>query len=363
MPGIVVGESTSCSNPLVQFFHQAGGVMQDVAELSFRVIEKSTGTQRVATTVVNLAECPTGARVGPGRYAATFTPTSPTWKPGTHEVQWTYKPVATDPARTWNQTFEVLETGIVASGVGYVGYNDTSELLANTVFACYAVRDLHTTLMEVAQQIRLLTGRFFDPTFLSIQHNATNAGALPLIDPIVGISKLTIVGDGPGDEIQDIDLTFMRIYNRHLAGLTSPDDRDNPRIEFSTDLLPGRILAQGSFHLGRQNTLVEGVFGYREPDGSPAGAVPRRLRRVSAILAARLLQDPLGVDVFTSNPGRIRGAKTRDQSVTFGDADSGGVGPLTGDRIVDDILMEFLRPPYFGAVAEGPVSRSRQAGV
>jgi hypothetical protein len=68
-------------------------------------------------------------------------------------------------------------------------------------------------------------------------------------------------------------------------------------------------------------------------------------------LALRQLQDPFGLDVLISQPGRIRSARTRDQAVTFASARDGGIGALTGDRAVDDVLITYMRPPHFGAVA------------
>jgi hypothetical protein len=361
MPAVVIDETVSCTNPVLQFMHQVGGVMADVVELKFKVTVVKGGAERVPETVVNLDLCDDGgAKLGTGRYAAGFQPTvAGSWAAGTHEILWTYKTDLAGPDFIWSQRFEVLEAGLVAAGRGYVGYADSVDLAANSAFEGFKVKDIQRAVMEVSRQIQDLTGRFFDPTFVSTKYNGTNAGALPLGDPIIGLSKLSFVGGGPADEVLDIALDHLRIYNRHLEGLLNPDDRDNPRIEFSTDLLPGRILAQGRFQLGRQNILVEGVFGYTEPDGSPIGTVPARLKKAAGILALRTLQDPFGVDVFTSNPGRIRSAQTRDQKIVFGGVNDGGVGNLTGDRIVDDILTTYLRPPHYGAVASGGQARSR----
>jgi hypothetical protein len=354
MPGIVIEESIGCTNPLLQFANQINGILTDVAELSFKVTEVRNGGEKVPETPVNLALCSEGgAKLGTGRYAATFQPTAPDWLTGTHEILWTYKTDASDPAKLYAQRFEVLEPGVVAAGSGYVGYVNSIDLTENSAFSCYKLKSIQKVIIEVSRQIQYLTGRFFDPTFISAKLNGTDAGALVIGDPIIGISKLAIISGGPADEVLDLDLEYMRIYNRHIVGLINPDDRDNPRIEFSTDLLPGKIVAQGRFHRGRQNTLVEGMFGYTEPDGSPMGTLPARLQKAAGLMSLRLLQDPFGTDVFISNPGRIREAKTRDQQVKFGGVSDGGVGNLTGDRILDDILTEYLRPPQYGAIAPG----------
>jgi hypothetical protein len=359
MPGVVLNEQVDRDNPLLQFYFQQGGLMQDVEYLHFSVWDLSANAEKVPDTAVDLTEYDLGGdRLGTGQYAATFLPDA-TWAAGTHEVRWEYKVTLAGLTKKWRQRFEVLNEGLVTSGTAYVGYADTSEMLKSNVFTCYSVDQLHETLMETGQLVQDLTGRFFGPKFMQQRHNATSAGALPIDDPIIGIRRIVILGAEMSDELTDVDLSFMRIYNRHLEGLISPDDRDNPRIEFSSDLIPGKLLLQGMFYEGRLNTLIDGVFGYTEPDGGPIGTIPRALKRAVGILSLRRLQDPFGLDVFTSNPGRILEARTRDQQVKFAGADGGGVGPLTGDRIVDDILMQYMRPPYYGAVAEAGASRNR----
>ena len=362
MPGVVLDETVDCDNPLLQFAHQIDGVLTDVASLKFKITDvKNSGAVRVTETAVNLNDCSAGGdKLGTGRYVPVFTPTTGGgFEATTHNILWTFQVVASGPFKTWNQRFEVLTSDVVPSGNGYVGYANSVDLEANSAFAGFTLVQVQNAILDVSRQIQDLTGRFFDPTFSSVRFNGTNAGALSLGDPIIGLSSLAFIGGAPSDATLDIDLTFLRVYNRHLKGLLNPDDRDNPRIEFSTDLLPGKILAQGRFQLGRQNIRVEGVFGYTEPDGTPSGTIPRRLRKAAGILALRELQDPFGIDVFTSQPGRIKSAQTRDQKISFGSVRDGAVGPLTGDRIVDDLLIPFLRPPHYGAVARGGLSRSR----
>jgi hypothetical protein len=180
---------------------------------------------------------------------------------------------------------------------------------------------------------------------------------LPFYEVVISLSKISFIGSSTETpSLVDFDLRGFRIYNRHLQNLRQPDDRDNPRVEFVTELIPGEILVQGAFQQGRQNLLVEGVFGYTEFDGSHIGRKPRRLARAAQILTLRRALDPFGADPFISQPGRIKEAKTRDQSVKFGGASDAGIGALTGDRIVDDILIPYMRPPYFVAVPD--VNRS-----
>jgi len=346
MPGVTLEESVSVTNPLLQFAYQIDGILTDVEALEFVVTEIRTGVVMVATTAVDLRPVEDGGdRLGAGRYAPTFQPTSVGgWNSGTHEIMWAYKPILTGPTKRYAQRFEVLDTDTLASGAGYVGYIDTINLIDNTAFACYSMKLIHKAILEVSRQIQDLTGRFFDPQFLSVRFNGLGCRALPLGDPVIGLSKVAFTTSPTIVPSDEVTLTQLRVYNRHLHGLINPDDRDNPRIEFAVG---------GQFPKGRQNILLEGMFGYTEPDGSPVGTIPARLQKVAAILALRVLQDPFGLDVFTTNPGRIREAKTRDQQVKFGGVADGGVGNLTGDRIVDDILTLYMRPPHYGAVYGG----------
>lgn len=356
MPGIALDETIGCANPLLQFIYQANGVLADVSALKFSVQDIKNGTEKIAETVVNTDSCDDGGvKLGTGRYAAAFTAPSTgsdKWYAGTHEIRWYFKPEATDAWQSYRQRFEVLDKDLFISGKGYKSYVYSNELLANSALHNCNIGQLQEAMQVVAETIEDLTGRFFEPTYIDAKYNGTNAGALPLFHPIIAVEAVELFS---GNELyQAIELTALAIYNRHLSGLKSPDDRDNPRIEFVSSEVSDISISstQSHFVLGRQNIRVAGVFGYTEPDGSPVGRIPRRLKKATGILVLRQINDPFGIDVFTSQPGRIRSARTRDQSVTFAGASDGGVGSITGDRIVDDILVAYLRPPYYGAVPE-----------
>jgi hypothetical protein len=353
MPGVSLNETINCNNPLLQFFYQANGKLANVAELSFSVQDLTDNTEKVASTVVNLDLCADGGlRLSTGRYAASFSTDSSTWNKGTHQITWSYKPTATDATVTWRQKFEVLDNVKFPTGRGYRNYANSKDLIDNSAFLGCEVSQIQEALRDASELIENYTGRLFDPTYIDARYNGTKSHAIPLGLPIIGIESVELMS---GNDVHaEIDLDSLVIYNRHLAtGLTDPDDRANPRIEFVTSLsTEGYPLLQSSFYYGRQSIRIVGVFGYRDYDGSPAGIRPRRLARVASILALRQIQDPFGVDVAVSQPGRIRSARTRDQAITFASGKDGGIGPLTGDRTVDDVLLAYMRPPYFGAVPD-----------
>jgi hypothetical protein len=361
MPGVALDEAVGCDNPLLQFFYQSNGRMADVAELKFSIRDVPNQANRITDQTVNVTDdCGSGGqRLGLGRYAAAFTPTAPTWKVGTHEIAWKFKAAATDPERSWRQRFELLDPVDFPTGQGFRAYTDSAVLRESSDFSACSYTQLHRTLLEVAERIDRLTGNIFEPRFIDTRYNTTNAGALPFYHPIIGISKVDFVAGGPAESLLSIDLDDLLIYNRHIAsGLLEPDDRQNPRIEFATSHMPGEPSFQGQFLYGRQSVAIAGVFGYTEFDGGPIGRRPLLLERAANILSGRLLSDPFGVDVFMSSPGRVRSARTRDQAVTYGGASEGAVGALTGDRIIDDLLLPMRRPSYLGAMGAVSIQRS-----
>jgi len=358
MPGVAIEETVNCSNPLLQFNYHVNGILTNVYELKFTIQDIQNSTERVSLTTVTLTDCASGGdRLGTGRYVAQVEATVANgWEIGTHEITWSYKPESGDDTVTWKQRFEVLSNDVYATGRGYRAYADTSGLMKNSSLHSCNISDIQEALQTVTEQIEGYTGRFFDPTYINTQYNGVKGGALPLDNPIIGVSEVALVtGNVVGDETE-VDLNDVLVYNRHLTdGLNSPDDRENPRLEYKA--LVGESWRTGEYlryywPAGRQNIRVAGVFGYTEYNGTPVGKRPRLLEKAAGIMTLREMSDPLGVDPFTSQPGRIRSARTRDQAVTFAGATDGGIGELTGDRIVDDILMKFRRPPYYGAVRD-----------
>lgn len=348
MPGVTKGEVVSKTNPLLFFAYQTDGYLTDVFELRQEVVRLSDGVVVVADAAVDISD--SGQRLGVGRYSANFTADDVTpWQYGTHVVIWRYRVAsALDPQRIYRQTFEVLDAIRFPEGRMYVGYVDSKTLQDSGQFPGTALNALHDFIDASSRRIEALTGRFFEPRYLASAYDGRSTHALLIDQPIIGIDSVSELGAGPADQLLSIDATALRVYNRHLEGLLSPDDRDNPKLEFVSDLLPGRILEQGEFSEGSKNIAVRGVFGYTDPDGSPVGRTPRDLQRIIGYMAIRELLDPFGQDPSIS--GKIKSAKTRDQSVTFetGGSNTVLIGAITGDRFVDDILLRYMRPAFVG---------------
>lgn len=214
-----------------------------------------------------------------------------------------------------------------------------------------------------SQQIEAFTDRQFGAIAKSIKVDGRGSADLLIDEPICALSLLQILTHAFGSEatIDNQDLTDIEIYNRHLRGLSEPDDRDNPKLSFrrlhdhlgvsyreTRPLFPHHI-----FPHGQQNVVLEGAFGYTEPDGSPVGDVPFMIRRACAMLTSILAAPAVTtVGTVSASRGPIVEERTRDQAVKYAKPSSlGGAqpGPFTGDAAIDNLLLPFVKPATIGA--------------
>jgi hypothetical protein len=356
---VALDETVSCSKPLIIFAYQQDGKLVDVASLKRSVVEVSSQTVRVAESALNLADCPAGTRIGTGVYHADFAALALSgFAIGTHEIRWKFQVTLADPEVEVRQRFEVLDKTKFPSGVAYIGYAESTELQAiNAIFASKTVGEVQVLVNDASRRVELLTGRWFEPRFQQLKIDGRGVRHLLLGPPLIGLSKVEIESGVTGIQVSvsEISLDGLRVYNRHLAGLTDPDDRDDPRIEI--ERFEGIIYQSlDTFPKGPQDIFLTGVFGYTDPDGGPFGQTPRDITRAVAALALRALADPFGSDPITSSPGSVKSAKTRDQAISFfspselGGGGGGGFGSLTGNDFIDELLISYVRPPHYGAV-------------
>jgi hypothetical protein len=229
-----------------------------------------------------------------------------------------------------------------------MGYTSVSEMRAEGVAnppddpTLQALIDLATSLVDKYTQ------RWFEERDLVMELDGTGTPALFLDIPIVSVDSVTVDGD-------DVPLTSLRIYNRHMQGLVRPDDRENPKIEWLRAVAPlPAILTDGRaprWRKGQQNIAVDGSFGYTEPDGS----TPLPIKRATQLIVVRELAKVADQDAWFEAhvKGRLIEERTRDQSYKLSplrsSTSSGGGAPeLTGDPIIDDILLRYMAPPFVG---------------
>lgn len=135
--------------------------------------------------------------------------------------------------------------------------------------------------------------QWFYPKPCVFYMDGTDSDALNFSVPIITVQSLRL---NSSSEI--LDPMFYRAYNQ-------PEDRDNPRIKlmdnrfgdmdiFVAPLNIGRMM----FRKGRQNQIVQGIFGYTEPDGS----VPLPIQRAVLLLALEKLSNPVYVNPAAPPP-------------------------------------------------------------
>ncbi len=354
MRGVVKGSIVGCDNPTLFFTHQVEGLLKDLEALKLEIFDVTGGGPAlsvVAEADLDLSDCPTGVRLGIGRYAASFN--SAAFKTGTHELRWRYQVATGDPFRNARQRFEVLDPNEFVHDDEFVGYASTKDLISQGF--TQPIGKLQRLIKRASRRVEALTSRFFEPRFLELRLNSRGTRALSPGDPIIGIDEILIETTGVGGVLTQtpIDPGLFKIFNRHLTGLINPDDRDNPRIELF-DVIPRRdrpaVPLGFKFFPGPLVARIPGVYGYTDPNGTPFGEEPDELVGVVTSFVAEAAISASGGGAAAGGGGIIKSAKTRDQSVTFATAREGGLGPLTGNRQVDDVLLRFMRPPHYGAV-------------
>jgi hypothetical protein len=131
--------------------------------------------------------------------------------------------------------------------------------------------------------------QWFYPLELEMTLDGTDSDAIHFGVPVISVSEVRLNGDTTA-----LDPRYYRVYH----SLTSPADRNNPRIKlieqrcsnydiFTAPLRDGRL----KFRFGRQNQYIKGVFGYIEPDGS----CPYLIQRALAKLVVEKLTQPIYV--------------------------------------------------------------------
>jgi len=196
----------------------------------------------------------------------------------------------------------------------------------------------------------------FFPQHMLLRHAVRpSARQIWLQQPVIGISGITIEEESTVVSTLstfDVSTSILKVYNRHLEGLLSPDDRANPKIAFATFQTEHNLLVS-MFPRGELNLKITGAFGYTDPNNGPMGETPSALLDVIQTLAYRQVADPTGTSQWLQNPSTVKMAKTRSQQIVYdtGGGSSGGTTGdswLTGDERLDEILREFMRPPHVG---------------
>ena len=210
-------------------------------------------------------------------------------------------------------------------------YATVNDLRAEGVTAAQATDDRLAALIEEAGgTIDRITGWFFEPRALTLRLDGRGSPSLELPAPPISLDRLAV------------DTTELSLASQDLVLVGAPvgPGFDAPRIS----LTRGRI-----FPKGMANVVVEGRFGFTEPDGTLEGRTPREIRRACMLLVLRSL--PLLANDDSADEARSRWRiieeRTRDQSYKL-NPDS-RAATLTGDPEIDSILSRYCRPLGLGA--------------
>lgn len=355
MTALAFGQSSSCSVPALQLFavDPTDGFLRDIDSGTFRILDPD-GTEIVAATAIDTADCPTGNKLGTGRYVAPWTvPASPPL--GVWSIEWVYKHTAAGTDRTQTISFEIL--GSVADPLARTYTTVAAMRAAGVKSSTIKAGDLRDVIVLASSYVEHFTGRFFVPQAKRVLFDGTGRRSLLVNEPIVALSKVAILLASFEPSDSTLDPTVIRIYNRHLTqGLLDPDDRDNPKIEFFFhDDSPGAVSFLHDFvwTRGRQNIELEGAWGYTEHDGTVLGRTPLMIQHVTKLLVMRNLPKLTDLDARddAKHGWRVIEHRTRDQQIKYGfDSNRGSiVGGMTGDPEIDLILVRFTRPIHVGA--------------
>lgn len=346
MPGIVKGEVASCARPLLPFFYQEEGILVDLYSLRYEVYPAGSTVLKASGTI-NQDGCDVGGnRVSAGYYVAPLD--SSLLDQGCHEIVWFYKTTGSSEELQLSYKFEVLNPAKFRTGIGYEAYVGSDHPLLDP----FPMDDRQRFLQVVSREVDRLTGRFFFPKFITLKHSVRPPSSIIWVDqPIIGLASVVFESSGVVSSTlteTDVELEDLRIFNRHLAGVITPDDRDNPKIGFARVGRVVDLIEPPIFPTGLKNIKVEGVFGYTDPDGGPFGMVPLPLQEVVERLTYRRIVDPGGTDIMLQDPNRVKKAKTRDQEIQFDTSGYSSGSSMTGDARLDDILYDYFRPAHVG---------------
>lgn len=360
---IARGEESSAANPVLDIWvlDPATGLLVEPFALSFKVSALSTGApvEVQPWTPVNLV----ADLVQLGRYAAAWTPPAvdPVPANGRHEIRWRAQLLDGGPVREIRELFDVLEGEVVFAYPE--PYALVSDLRAEgETGSDYALLE---ALHEASRLVERITGRTFVPAWRArLPVVGGDTKVLRIDDPIISMESIerNFYADGSPELIER---TQYVAFNRHIThGLTSDDDRADPRIELVDYGYPLGVAYRGrayypqvteDFIAGGQRYLLTGLFGYTDPDGrSFVGVTPRGIVEATKRIAIAMLAPLGGADGSVAGGGGgakiVKSEKTRDQSVDYDTGSnmqskvgSGALGELTGDAVTDQILARYVR--------------------
>lgn len=376
MNSLARGQVITPAAPALMFISQNQGQIVPANTLSWRILRAITPAEQADPAVVTTGTVDLVNDIVPidpqNTTAGVYVPrwTVPSDAPvGRYFIEWTYAltnpsssiltTVTTEnpPAGVTRKVFEVVAAPSLA--VSQPLYSLVCDARDNIKGCGEDVSDvaLQKLLVRASRAIERVTGRYFGPRYSNLRLGGNSARILQTGEAIVGVSSIGIDTQPTqtGDLVVELDL--VRIFNRHLSqGITNPDDRENPKIEFvhSDDLygirfvpFRGISLRSLAWPIGVQNIHVRGFWGFVDPDDSPWGEVPEQIQHVTRLIAAREISK-IGSDAREDAQWRWRVTSQKSRDVTIEMDSSRKWGEWYGDPEIDSILASYVRPPMLG---------------
>jgi hypothetical protein len=269
-------------------------------------------------------------------------------------IVWSYKFTAAGDTFTYSRSFEVRKPVDVTNALTRM-YTTVTAMRAGGITSTTSDADLVGLIELAGLYIEMFTGNVFEPIGKVLSVDGRGGKAIILHEPIVAVGEIVIDASPFSPSDLQIDSTLFRIYNRHLSqGMTSPDDRHSPKIEFFHS---NRDFARASFSFsrfffprGQHNIHIDGAFGFTDPTGlDRVGITPKLIEHAAKLLVVRNLPPIAKVD----DRDELKRAhlkaeeRTRDQQIKYNFPPSGSstiIGPHTGDPEIDSILTRFRKP-------------------
>lgn len=403
MPSLTQGSSSSAGTPVLDLWTAVGNPRApiDVAVLQFRVFDISTDSKKVNPVQVYpnsgwhdvdpTTASPAGVRLAVGHYFAPYT-VSLSEPIGDHRIDWQFRQTTLSPFESFSEDF------FVAANPGPGGarpdlYCTVEDVRAEGFTNPTIYPDARILmLIELASRfVETFTGRWFYPKEFTLANPPVgfplpvallpgNAYPIPTESHLVTGDKPFLVNGRRSRDLVDcelqvpicrldalglenqaflssqitwIELSAVRVYNRHLRGMTLPDDRENPHIGFT---VAGRIVeltAAGMFPgprlfpLGRLNVFLFGAFGYTDVDPTgqvPEGVTPLLIRHLTKLLVIRdlLPESKRAMKIPFREMHRI--IQDHEGSTSVGLQQAWVKGGITMDPDIDRLLLRFRRP-------------------
>lgn len=357
MTAIAKGGYNGPNNPAIVVYVTSGGVLADAYSIEYQIFDVHDDDHVMSPTqvlptiagqraTVNLV----ASRMSVGKYSPAFVlPISAAT--GRHMIRWFVRATVDDVERIWDTDFDVLPAVPRVIG-GYALLADLRE--EGVTSAMVSDARLMSAIEGASKQVEAWTRQWFEPRACTFRLDNDGTHAMRF-----GVPIITLEG-GSDSWLGAFDLAELTVYNRHISqGLLKPDDRRNPKIEWSERAVTWghRWFGQTrGFEPGNQNIEVAGLFGFTEADGSFVGKTPDAIRHVVQLLALRRVTKLGDVEsrFDALNRYRIKRERTRDQEYELGpgraESRAGG-GMFTGDPEIDDIILDHMAPIDIGSTS------------